>query len=518
MTLEGSAARLVRNTLVNGAGQVLAIVISLALTPFLIVGLGVAAYGVFALALSLTFFGGYAALADLGVESAAVRYIAEARSDGDNDAVDRTISTAAAFFGVMALLLTLPLVGLSHVLVDVFSIDGPLRAEAQACFALVACQLLFDLPSRAFFAVLEGAQRFVAWQAIELGRALVQGALFIAVLALDFGIRELAASMVITSAWVLVLAVVFARRTMPELQVRPGLCSRKVLRRLMTFGGGLLTLRVIGTLYRQMDKVIIGTVLGVRLVTPYDVANKIHAGAATVQSVASSALLPATAFARRQTDVLRDMYLRGSTYTVAVTLPVIVAGFIFAATLIRTWVGEDIANQATGATRWFFAYLLVVLPHVVGVSMLVGLGKLRALLVVTTGVLVINLGVSLALVRPLGIEGVVIGTFVSNALALPVYLVLLIREFDVALGEWFGRIVRPNLLGVAGQAATAVPLLWVAERCDNVAEAGGVFLVSVTVSLASFYAVGLPRPERDVLVATVRAALGLQTSAQRHRR
>src|SRR5688500_9535351 len=103
MTAEGSAARLVRNTLANGAGQLFAIVISLALTPSLVDGLGVAAYGVFVLALSLTVFGGYAARADVGVAGAAVRYVAEARSDGDNAAVARTISTAVAFFTVMAL-------------------------------------------------------------------------------------------------------------------------------------------------------------------------------------------------------------------------------------------------------------------------------------------------------------------------------------------------------------------------------------------------------------------------------
>ena len=512
MAEEGSSARLVRNTLANGAGQFLAVVTSLALTPFLIDGLGVAAYGVFALALSLTFFGGYAALADLGVEGAAVRYVAEARSDGDHAQVDRTISTAAAFFTVVALLLTVPLVGLSHVLVDVFDINGPLRDEARVCFALIACQLLFDLPSRAFFAVLEGSQRFTVWQAIEAGRALLQAALFITVLALDLGIRELAASMVVSSAGVLVLSIIFARRAMPELHVRPGLCSRAALRRLMTFGGGLLALRVIGTLYRQMDKVIIGTALGVRWVTPYDVANKIHAGAGTVMSVASSALLPATAFARKQVDVLRDMFLRGSSYTVAVSLPVIVGGFVFAAPLIRTWVGEEIEQQATAATRWFFVYLLFVVWHGVGVSILVGLGKLRPVLAVSFGVLVVNLGLSLALVAPLGIEGVVIGTAVANGLAFPVFLVILLREFELRFGEWFHRIVWPNVPGLVAQVATAAPLLWVAARTDNVAEAGGVFLASVAVSLATFLAVGVPRPERVVLVATMRAALGMPSS------
>jgi O-antigen/teichoic acid export membrane protein len=281
----------------------------------------------------------------------------------------------------------------------------------------------------------------------------------------------------------------------------------------MTFGGGLLALRVLGTLYRQMDKVIIGTVLGVRLVTPYDVANKIHAGAGTVQTVAASALLPATAFVRNKADVLRDMFLRGSSYTVAVTMPVVVAGFIFASALIRTWVGEDLEQQATAATRWFFVYLVFVVPHVVGVSILVGLGKLRPVLAVTFGVVVVNLGVSIALVRPLGIEGVVLGTVVSNALAFPVTLVILMRQFDLGLGEWFVRIIRPNIPGVLAQAATAPPLLWLAARAGNVAEAGAIFLVSVTISLAVFFLAGVPRPERDVLVATIRTALGMRPSA-----
>src|SRR5262245_26853157 len=115
MPEEGSGARVVRNTLANGAGQVLTVLISLVMTPFLIDGLGVEAYGVFVLALTLTFFGGYAALADLGVEGAAARYVAEARSDHDVATVNRTVSTAAAFFSGVALVVTPILVALSRV-------------------------------------------------------------------------------------------------------------------------------------------------------------------------------------------------------------------------------------------------------------------------------------------------------------------------------------------------------------------------------------------------------------------
>jgi O-antigen/teichoic acid export membrane protein len=510
MPEEGSGARVVRNTLANGAGQFLSVLISLVMTPFLIDGLGVEAYGVFVLALTLTFFGGYAALADLGVEGAAVRYIAEARSDRDVAGVNDTVSTTAAFFGAVALVLTPLLVLLSGVLVDVFSISGELKEPARLTFALVAAQLLFDLPSRAFFAALGGSQRFVVFQAIEVTRALVQAALFAAILIANPEIQLLGAAMVASSAVVLLLAWVASHRAMPELHVSPANVKREVLRRLVTFGGGLLALRVMGTFYRQMDKVIIGTVLGVRFVTPYDVANKIHSGAALVQSVASSALLPATAYARAQRDVLRDLYLRGSSYTVAITLPVIAAGFIFAEDLIRTWVGESLTDDATAATRLFMVYLAIVLPHVVGVSILTGLGKLRWVLVNAAGVLVVNLGLSIALVSPLGIEGVVIGTVAANALSFPFLLVLLTREFEVGIGEWFSAIILPNLPGLGLQAATAAPLLWLAGQTGRLFAVGGLFLISVAVSVAAYLALGLARDQRRLLLTTLRSAVGLR--------
>jgi O-antigen/teichoic acid export membrane protein len=510
MPEEGSGARVVRNTLANGAGQFLSVLISLIMTPFLIDGLGVEAYGVFALALTFTFFGGYAALADLGVEGAAARYIAEARADNDTDSVNRTVSTAAAFFVGVALVATPILVVLAGFFAEVFSVSPELKDTATITFALVAGQLVFDLPARAMFAVLEGSQRFGVFQAIEVTRALVQAALFAAVLIADPRVELIAGSMVASSALVLVLSIVFARRVMPELHLAPSNFSRPELRRLVTFGGGLLALRVMGTLYRQMDKVIIGAALGVRLVTPYDVAYKIHAGASMVQSIASSALLPATAYARARRDVLRDLYLRGSSYTMAVTLPVVAAGFIFAEDLIRTWVGAELVDDATAATRLFFVYLAIVLPHVVGVAVLTGLGKLRWVLVNAFIVLVANLGLSIALVGPLGIEGVVIGTVAANALSFPFLLVLLTREFEVGLREWAANLLLQHVPGLVVQAATAVPLLWLAERTGSLLAVGGLFLLSVGLSFGAYLALGLAREQRRVLITTLRTAVGLR--------
>jgi O-antigen/teichoic acid export membrane protein len=509
---EGTSARVVRNTLVNGLGSVSAVLITLALTPFLITHFGVTAYGVFALSLTFSFLGGYASLADLGIEGAVARYVAEARSDEDLDAVNGVVSTGLAFFLCISLVLTPVMVGASIALVQVFDIPAELHGAAVACFALVAGQLVFELPARIAYAVLEGAQRFGTYQAIELVRAATQAIGFVLVILLDGSIAGLGATVTASSLVVLVLGWTLARRSVPGLQVRRSHVQRAVLRKLMSFGGALFVIRLTGTIYRQMDKLIIGVALGASFVTTYEIANRIHAGAAMVQSIAASALLPAAAFSRSRADILRDMFLRGTSYTVAVSLPVTAATFIFAEPLIRTWVGERLLD-ATASTRLFAVYLSFAVVHIVGATMVVGLGHVRFTMLLAIANLAINIVISISLVGPLGIEGVVLGTVIAQILVWPFLLRFFLRRFEVGLAEWWRQVVVVNVPGLVLQSATALPLLWLADRAGNLAEVGVIVLVSITISLVGFVAFGLGRPQRAVLIGTLRRALGLRVAA-----
>lgn len=186
-----AAAKLVRNTLTNGVGTVAGILVGLVLTPFLIHRLGLTAYGVWALALTLSFAGGYASLSELGIEGATVRYVAESVADDDIDALNRTVSTSLSVLCVIALVLAAVAVALAHPLVLLFGVPRRLQDAATVCFALVGLQLAFELPARAFVAVLEGTQQYIFYQSVELGRALLQAALYVFVLLEGGGIAEL---------------------------------------------------------------------------------------------------------------------------------------------------------------------------------------------------------------------------------------------------------------------------------------------------------------------------------------
>jgi O-antigen/teichoic acid export membrane protein len=507
MSVSASAAKLVRNTVANGVGSIIGILVGLVLAPFMIDRLGLTAYGVWALALTLTFSGGYASLADLGMEGATVRYVAEATADEDLDAVNRTVSTTLLLFCAIACVLTPVAVVLAHPFVSLFGIPHHLRSAAAICFALVGGQLAFELPARAFVAVLEGTQEIVVYQAVELARTLLQAALYVLVLLEGWGIGALGGALTVSSMCILVTYWLLAHRAVPGLRANPLHARRAELRRLVRFGGGVFTMRLVSTVYRQMDKVIVGIALGPSSVALYEIASKVNLAAATMASVSVSAVVPAAAFARRNAAVLRDMFLRGSCYAAGASLPFAVASFVFAKPLLVSWIGPQAAPAVEGA-RLFLAYEALQAVQNVASTMLFGIGRIRVPLTVVVIATLANLALSIVLVHPLGFEGVIAGTLIAYGLAWPVMLRYYLHVFDTSLGVWFRRILLPNLVGLGAQVAVSVPLLLLVGSTRSLPLAIAVSALSLASSLAAFLLVGVRGEDRRTLLSTLGHALG----------
>jgi O-antigen/teichoic acid export membrane protein len=500
-------ARLVRNTVTNGIGAVLVSLIGLALTPFMIHHLGLAAFGVWALALTFS-FGGYAALADLGIEGATVRYVAESVTDGNIQGLNRTVSTSLAVFCSLGVILAAAAAALSGPVVDLFGISAHLQGEARICFALVAGQLALELPARAFVAVLEGSQLYFVYQAVELGRSLLQAALYVAVLLEGWGLTGLAGALALSSGSALLAYWALAHRAVPGLHVSPFGARRTELRRLVRFGGGVFTLKLVSTVYGQMDKAIVGIALGARQVGLYEIANRINVAAANVASISVSAVVPAAASLRRDAALLRDMFLRGSAYATAFSLPFAVAAFIFARPLLLSWIGPS-AAPAVGAARLFVLYEAIQIPQAVASTMMYGLGHFRMLIIVNGTATALNLGLSIALVGPLGFSGVIVGTLIANGLALPVLLAYYLRVFDCRLLTWFHKLVVPNLPGLVIQVTVSLGLYYtVGQHTRSLPLAALLFAASVAVSFAGFVLLGVRGQDRKLVAEAIRRAAG----------
>ncbi len=507
MSTANAAVKLVRNTMVNGLGSMSAILVALVMTPLLIDHLGLSGYGVWTLALTLTFSGGYASLADLGIEGATVRYVAEETADEDLEAVSRTVSTTLLLFCAIAAIVAPMAVALAGAFVSLFGVSRDLHHAAVLCFELVGASIAFELPARAFVAVLVGTQRFVVYQAVEFVRSLLQAGLYVLVLLEGWGVGALGGALLASSICALAIYWRLAHRAVPGLRVNPLHARRDELRRIVRFGGGVFGLRLVGTVYRQMDKVIVGIALGPGPVGVYEIANKLNLAASSIGFVSVSAVVPAAAFSRRDPGILRDMFIRGSSYAAGVALPFAVAGFVFAKPLLVSWIGPEALPAVEGA-RLFMVYEALQSVQNVASTMVFGLGRIRVPLIVNTVATLANLGLSIALVRPLGYAGVIAGTLIANGLAWPVILRYYLHVFDTSLGVWFRRVLRPNLVGLAAQLVVSVPLLLLVADTHSLALVVGVGALSLASSLLAFTFVGVRGEDRTSLLKTLAHALG----------
>ena len=505
MSQEVTGHRLIRNTVINGLANSLGALLTIALTPFFLQRLGAPQYGVWLLALTLTFSSGYVVLADLGLQEAVVRFVAEARAREDTETVSRVASSTLAVFLAVGTVAAVVVFLVAPLLVQLFHVPPGLQSSARVVFSMVAASIFIELPTAAFLSVIEGAQRYGWLRSIDVAGRIGWAAFSVAAVLVGGGVLWLAAALLATTLAQGIGAVAIARHVEPGLTVRSAMVDRTTLRRMFGYGWLVSTLRVASVVYAQMDRAIVGIALGVASVARYEVVYRIEAGATFALVTASSAVLPASAFnvARADSERQRELYIRGSRYAVAFAAPITLSALLYARPLISTWVGSSYADL-TATAQLFLAFPLFWCVHVVGINMLVGQGKIGRLAVMQVSSVLVNLVLSIILVRPLGIAGVVTGTLVANALVFVPYLRLLLATFDCSLNAWLRRILFPNTAGAAAQLLFAWLTLGIAERSTQFWTVVAFCVASCAVSAVVFLSVGMSRSERAMLARQVR--------------
>lgn len=467
--------RVFRNTLITGVVGVLSLLLNFFVVAFAIRRLGSDAYGVWVLALSFSVSAGYLSISDLGLQAGVTRFVADADGRGQRERIGEVVSSALAVLGAAAVVAVVVLLALSVAADRLFHVPEAFHMALQLLFVLLAAEAIFGLPGLAFEGLLEGLQRYGWIRIVDLSRQLLYTALAVIVLSTGRGVVAFGAAMVASSAFAAIGYVVVGRLLCPELRISVRLVSRVALRPLAGFSAWVFVGRIIGVIWRQMDKLILAAAVGTSLLTGYDIAARIQSATAYPLSFTTSAIVPATAnlSALESTVRLRALLVRGTRYTLALSLPVTIAAMILARPLIVGWVGGRYANMA-GPTQLFLAYQLVVSSATIANTMLVGMGRVRAVMAYVSVAVVINLVISVILVKPLGISGVIIGTLVGFGITAPLYIRLVLRELSMSFGDFARQSILPilpwatlfaALMVLTAQAVQPSHLITVAACC-----------------------------------------------------
>src|SRR4029078_3962243 len=112
------------------------------------------------------------------------------------------------------------------------------------------------------------------------------------------------------------------------------------------------------------------------------------------------------------------------------------------------WVGREVVEPSGQVLRVLMLSFLVYLPvRGVALPVLLGLGRPRAPAIGLLAMGLVNLAISLALVRPLGILGVAVGTAIPNVLFALFVLHLACKDLSVPIAEYVKYVVVRALVG-----------------------------------------------------------------------
>jgi len=436
------------------AARVLSSGIALISLPLAVRYLGAERYGVWA---TVTTTAVWINLLDLGVANTLTNHISRAFALDDQRSAACYFTNALLLTGAIAagvailfacLLPQIDWIRLLNVSSGVSAAEIHRTVAAACALMLLAlpCNLVSKLLAgyqelhRNNYAICAGALASLGGLALGIARGVSMPALFI----MSPGCLTFAAltNLLVVVGW-----------QKPWLRPRFSLISGAAIRELLDSGSSFFLIQVAAVVVFSSDNLIVSHYLGAAEVTPYSVTWRVVGLAAVLESLIFPALWPAYAEAHARRDVLwiRRTFAATMKGTIALNLLCVALLLLLGRSLIRLWAGP----AAVPTTALLLAMgIWAVINGFMSVEscLLAALNRTRAQAVLSVIAAVLNIALSLLLVRRIGSLGVIGGTILSYLVVLVVPQSLIVRRVwtqELAIGERPRLVVRPAMLADA---------------------------------------------------------------------
>jgi O-antigen/teichoic acid export membrane protein len=449
---------LLTNTLANGTAQFASLASALIFMPMLLRTFGLEQYGLYMLATSI---GAYASVLDLGVGTSLTKMIAESDATGGREHSRRLAAAGLVFYLAIGLVAATLLAIVAFYAGSIFKV-GPESALLLRNLLLVnAVAALWAWPGNTSISILAGFQRYTLTARTTLVVVLANAACTLAVIVTGTGPLALA----VAGAAVGLLATGFnallAYRELGHSSGGAFVAPLSTLQRILSFSWPVFVIQVATLIvYQQTDRIVLGVFLGATAIALYEAAGKFLGLVSQVVTFANSSVMPMASNldAAGRHDMLHHLIFRGSRITVAIVAPIVLTMMMLSKPLLTGWLGPGFSSQAVNASILVAPWLFMV-NAVVADSVLIGRGLAVKRIPTVIAFTLANLVLSVALVKPLGILGVVLGTALPYAIDYPFHLRILFKHLNL---DW-RRAVReivvpayPPLLMTAAVCALAL--------------------------------------------------------------
>ena len=440
----------------------------------------------------------YLLILKTSVGNAAVQAMTAARTEAERVG---TFSTCAALYAVTGVV-TGALIAVAGFAIASGLLEGELAHQARLGAAALGAVTAVGLAATINLDALRASLLLTRSAANEIAALAVFAALMLGLVAADADLWLLiAGNGTIPLISGTINGVARLRLGLPWRLDRRAVTRRRVGQFLPT-AGPLLAIEVASLVIYGLDRIVLGAFGSASRVGLYEGPVRAHnVFYALNQAVGVTALPTASSYrAGGDSARLRELVVRGSRYTLAITVPLAVTAMVLAGPALAVWLGERYREGGT-ALAILVSYWLLLGQLAVTPGFLVGAGRARETARAIAAIAALNLALTIALTPSLGLEGPALGTAISYVAGFP----FLLRISLAATGARLGELARQAWLPAYGLGALLAGLLVAARalvELDSVAELAPV-LVTGPVLYWLAYAFLVLRPHERTLAGEV---------------
>ncbi len=473
--------------------------------PFVIHAVGDRWYGMWTLV--ATFMGYYGYL-DFGLSMATQRFIAGAIGRRDHDEVNRLVTTSLWLFlalGLIALAATLMIAAAA----PLFLSDAQEIQVFRIVLVLLGLNSAVTLSMAPVNGLITGHLRYDVVTTIQLAKLAGRTLLILYFIGAGYSIVALAVVTLLADVGANAGKVIAARRMFAQIRPARRFFARERLRELFEYGGKTFVNQLTDMFRFQTSQLVIAAFINLSAVTLFNIASQLAYYFRTLLQALIGVLVPVFAQYQAAADHegMRKVYYFSSKLAAAAGMLVGGAMIVFGSGFISLWMGRSYIDA-------YGLMVILVLPTILyvfaqpGNGLLFGVGVVGPLAKASMVEAAANLGLSLVLARPLGAEGVALGTAIPLTFFSIFIMVSVQRVIGDSVWVYFKRVGPVIGVGALLQAAT-----WFALRDVTITGYGHLAWLGATIYTLQAVALLLltfSAEEWHVLWDSGRRALGLQ--------
>lgn len=432
-----------RNIIFIGTSRFCALFVTLFLFPYIVSHVGKEAYGIYLIVTAVT---GYFGLMDLGVMTALSKFTAEHNGRNDRNRMRQIASASLTFYVAIGIIAGFCIIFFSPQIIRLFRIPSADILLAKKLFIAAGVFALFTWPLQVYRCIIQGFNLWDIDSRVNIVQQIINAAGTIFIIGAGKGIFEL---FVFQQSVAIASGLVYSRfvRSGLGLKLIFPFLDPAVYRTIFSFSTFLFLNSAISLFIFQAHNIIIGIFLSVSAVTLYAVAYNLQNYFRIINSTlgASPWITAVQMEGSGDYEGQRKLVFKGTKYSSAVFLPLILIMFVFAEPFIYFWMGPGFEASVLPARIiilvWLFNGTFDLASGILSAK-----GIVRRPMAIQAAVAFANVLIGLCLINVAGIAAPAIGFTLSMVLiGFPLVLRLALNALKIKPSEYFDKCVKPNL-------------------------------------------------------------------------